>query len=147
MKIEALKNLAVTGNQKEMLQTDQELDHIIENTSNFLFKNVDIVKGDDRVITVKYILSNNQVVDDSAELALPFSKNNYAKVLTNGEKYFLIINSDLIYKLLPKHEVYAVNLTVKNILEKATQSPLPPLHKLISENPDVKLFNYLKSNY
>ena len=147
MKLDALKNLAVTGNQKKMLQTDQELDRIIENTSNFLFKNVDIIKGEDRVITLRYILANNQVVGDSAELALPFSKNNYAKVLTNGEKYFLIINSDLIYKLLPKHEVYAVNLTVKNILEKTAKSPLPPLHKLINENPDVKIFNYLKSNY
>lgn len=144
MEIEALKNLAATGIQKEILQQRQELYNIMNNASDFLFKNVDMVKGEDRIITVKYILSNNQVVDDSAKIALPFSKNNHAEILTNGKKYFLIVNSDLIYKLLAKHKVYAVKITVNNIIEKLAAQTLQPLGK---EDIDLKTFNYLKSNY
>lgn len=144
MKIEALKNLAATGIQKEILQQRQELYNIMNNASDFLFKNVDIIKGEDRIITVKYILSNNQVVDDSAKIALPFSKDNHAEILTNGKKYFLIVNSDLIYKLLAKHKVYAVKITVNNIIENLAAQTLQPLGK---EDIDLKTFNYLKSNY
>lgn len=143
MKLDSLRDYKNSNKTLNKLEDSKKnVQETIKAVNNFVWQQLDDVKlPKDHILLISYVLKDDTLLNDRANVRLPLQNNVLAELLTDGATYYLILNGEHIYHVFNKNHIVALQPTIEQVIQDL------PTDNLATELK-VQIFRYLvKSNY